>query len=306
MKLKVFKCMASAALFAAAMLVAACGNKNDAITQAETKNVAAGVSAPSIEETKAIAEEGFIYGLPIVMNYAVMYDFCVDHNSGQYKGSVQSDRQRSPGLHLQRHERSSRPTATRPIPCCGWTCAPNRWCSPSRQSRKKRYYSVHVRVTAIPSTTATSAAAPPATTPAITWWSARTGRARPPPGIKKVFRSTTQFSLAVYRTQLFNPEDMPNVDQSPVRLQGPAAFGVSEASPRRLRLPPSNFPRSTRSWSRRISLSTWILRCNSLPPGPEERDIRAKTGPDRRRCRERRFDFKDLVARTQDRKSGWA
>src|SRR3954468_9555889 len=37
-------------------------------------------------ETKAIAEEGFIYGLPIVMNYAVMYEYCVDKDSGQYKG----------------------------------------------------------------------------------------------------------------------------------------------------------------------------------------------------------------------------
>ena len=36
-------------------------------------------------ETKAIAEEGFIYGLPIVMNYAAMYAFAVDKNSGQYK-----------------------------------------------------------------------------------------------------------------------------------------------------------------------------------------------------------------------------
>src|SRR2546430_3622366 len=37
------------------------------------------------EETKAIAEEGFIYGLPIVMNYAVMYEYSVDKNSAQYK-----------------------------------------------------------------------------------------------------------------------------------------------------------------------------------------------------------------------------
>jgi hypothetical protein len=29
-------------------------------------------------ETKAIAEEGFIYGLPIVMNYAVMFEYAVD------------------------------------------------------------------------------------------------------------------------------------------------------------------------------------------------------------------------------------
>ena len=38
-------------------------------------------------EARAIAEEGFIYGLPIVMNYVVMYEYCVDKNSGQYKGA---------------------------------------------------------------------------------------------------------------------------------------------------------------------------------------------------------------------------
>ncbi len=64
-------CLNWAALFAAATMIAACGNKNDAVTQAEKKDIAAGVPAPSIAESKAIAEEGFIYGLPIVMNYAV-------------------------------------------------------------------------------------------------------------------------------------------------------------------------------------------------------------------------------------------
>ncbi len=74
-----------AALFAAAtMLIAGCG-KNDSISQAEKKDAAQGVPAPSIAETKAIAEEGFIYGLPIVMNYAVQYAFAVDRDSGQFK-----------------------------------------------------------------------------------------------------------------------------------------------------------------------------------------------------------------------------
>src|SRR6478672_8044620 len=36
-------------------------------------------------ETKAIAEEGFIYGLPIVMNYAVMYEYAVDKGNPQFK-----------------------------------------------------------------------------------------------------------------------------------------------------------------------------------------------------------------------------
>jgi hypothetical protein len=53
-------------------VVGGCGKKDDPINQAEKKDVAKGVPAPGIAETKAIAEEGFIYGLPIVMNYAVM------------------------------------------------------------------------------------------------------------------------------------------------------------------------------------------------------------------------------------------
>ena len=69
----------------AATLLAGCGRKDDPIAQAEKKDAAKGVAAPGIAETKAIAEEAFIYGLPIVMNYAVMQEFSVDRNSGQFK-----------------------------------------------------------------------------------------------------------------------------------------------------------------------------------------------------------------------------
>ncbi len=62
-----------------------CDNKGDAITNAEQADKKADIAAPGIDETKAIAEEGFIYGLPIVMNYAVMYEYAVDKNSGQFK-----------------------------------------------------------------------------------------------------------------------------------------------------------------------------------------------------------------------------
>src|SRR5260370_42695437 len=75
MKIKTSNAVASTLLCVlAATFVTACEKKN-----------ASGVAAPSIEETKAIAEEGFIYGLPIVMNYAVMYEYAVDRNSGQFK-----------------------------------------------------------------------------------------------------------------------------------------------------------------------------------------------------------------------------
>src|SRR6195256_4887606 len=60
-----------------------------AITAPTTNSIPASAQAkaewPDIREAKAIAEEGFIYGLPIVMNYAVMYEYSVERNSGQFK-----------------------------------------------------------------------------------------------------------------------------------------------------------------------------------------------------------------------------
>lgn len=40
---------------------------------------------PGFFKAKDIAEAGFIYGLPIVMNYAVMHEYAVDRSSGQFK-----------------------------------------------------------------------------------------------------------------------------------------------------------------------------------------------------------------------------
>ena len=41
-----------------------------------------------IRETKAIAEEGLIYGLPLVMYYTSAYEFFVDKMSSQYKAPI--------------------------------------------------------------------------------------------------------------------------------------------------------------------------------------------------------------------------
>jgi hypothetical protein len=64
-----------------AVLLVCCAASNDAVSNAERSEQ----HEPGIAETKAIAVEGFIYGLPIVMNYAVMYEYVVDRDSGQFK-----------------------------------------------------------------------------------------------------------------------------------------------------------------------------------------------------------------------------
>ena len=71
--------------FMALALLAGAGATADTIAAAEKADKQVGINAPGIEETKAIAEEAFIYGLPIVMNYAVMQEFAVNKDSGQFK-----------------------------------------------------------------------------------------------------------------------------------------------------------------------------------------------------------------------------
>jgi hypothetical protein len=122
-----------------AALLAGCGKKDDAITQAAkapasaASAAASGPAAPSLNEIRAIAEEGFVYGLPIVMNYGVMYEYIIDKNSGQFKAPFNQIHNDHAASSLMRIRPSSRPTATRPIRCCGWTCAPNRWCCQCRR-----------------------------------------------------------------------------------------------------------------------------------------------------------------------------
>jgi hypothetical protein len=58
--------------------------KNDAISAAEKNET----DHPSIVEIKRIAEEGLIYGLPLVMYYTSAYELFVDKTSSQYKAPV--------------------------------------------------------------------------------------------------------------------------------------------------------------------------------------------------------------------------
>lgn len=70
------------------LLIGGCGSKNDAVSQAEKQDAINGIPVPSLAETKAIAQEGFVFGLPIVMYYTSAYELFVDPTSSQYKAPV--------------------------------------------------------------------------------------------------------------------------------------------------------------------------------------------------------------------------
>jgi hypothetical protein len=113
-----------------------------------------------------------------------------------------------------------------------------------------------------------------------------------PAGIKKVFRSSTQFSAAAYRTQLFNPADMPNV----VKIQAgyrarPLSVYLKKPTPPAA--PAVNFPKIDKEMVKTNFFDYLDFALQFAPPGPEEKDIRAKlarigVGAGKT------FDFKDL------------
>ncbi|MEX1116919.1 MAG: hypothetical protein WEB53_16855 [Akkermansiaceae bacterium] len=75
------KVITSAALAAIALIFTSCGEK----TANTTESADTPAEAVTPAEAREIAEEGFIYALPLVMNYAIMNEHAVDTGGSQFK-----------------------------------------------------------------------------------------------------------------------------------------------------------------------------------------------------------------------------
>lgn len=192
-----------------ATLLSGCDKKNDPVTAADHADKKAGIAAPGIAETKAIAEEAFIYGLPIVMNYAVMNEFVIDKNSSQYKGpfnSIVNDAR----VFTYKDTAVVTPNSDTPYSMLWLDLRAEPIVISVPAVEKTRYYSVQL----VDGNTynygyigsrATGNEAGNYLVVGPDW------KGETPAGIKQVFLSTTPFGLTIFRTQLFNAEDMPNV-----------------------------------------------------------------------------------------------
>ena len=265
-----------------------------AITVTTTKAVPVQAQAkaewPGIIEAKAIAEEGFIYGLPIVMNYAVMYEYSVDKNSGQYK---------APFNHIKNEARVYTYKDTAVITPNSDTPYSLLWLDLRAEPvvlsvpavEKTRYYSVmlcdgNTFNYGYIGSRATGGEAGDYMVVGPNWQGAT------PPGIKKVFQSTTLFSAAAYRTQLFNAADMPNVEkvQAGYKVQTLSAYLKQPATTAATAI---DFPKIDKDLVKKNFFEYLDFALQFAPPGPEERVIREKlarigVGPGKT------FDFKDL------------
>jgi hypothetical protein len=288
---------------AAALALAGCGKKDDPINQAAKAPATPAASAtagaasgpakdgrPGIAEVKAIAEEAFIFGLPIVMNYAVMNEFVVDKNSGQYKGPFNA---------IFNESRVFTPKDTAVVTPNSDTPYSMLWLDLRAEPMvisvpavdKKRYYSVQL----VDGNTynygyigsrATGSEAGNYLVVGPDW------KGETPPGIKKVFQSTTPFGLTIFRTQLFNAADMPNVVkvQTGYKAQPLSSFLKQPAPPA---APEIAFVPATTAGIKDNFFAYLDAALQYVPVTAEDRGVRARMasigiGPGKT------FEFKDL------------
>ncbi len=224
-------------------------------------------------ETKTIAEEGFIYGLPIVMNYAVMYEYAVDKNSSQFKAPFNQINNEA-RVATYKDTAVVTPNSDTPYSIAWLDLRAEPIVLSVPAVEKSRYYSVQLcdgntfNYGYIGSR-ATGNEAGEYMVVGPEWKGAT------PPGVKKVFHSTTQFSIAIYRTQLFKPEDMPNVVkvQAGYKVQPLSAF-LGKPAP--AAAPKIDFPKIDKEMVKKNFWDYLAFLLQFAPPGPEEKAIRAK------------------------------
>ena len=245
---------------------------------------------PNLLEAKDIAEEGFIYGLPLVMFYAVMQEFAVDRNSGQFK---------APFNEINSMHHVATPEDTAVITPNSDTPYSFLWLDLRAEPmvvsvpmvERERYYAVQL----IDGNTynfgyiGTRATGPEAGDYLVVGpdW-----KGEAPPGIKKVFQSTTLFPLALIRTQLFNPSDMPNVEKIQAGYKTlPLSSFLKQAAPPAA--PPIEFLPATTAGIKDNFFQYLDAALQYVPETSRDKAIRAKLakigiGPGKT------FAFKDL------------
>jgi hypothetical protein len=253
----------------AATLLASCGKEDDRIAQAEKKDA----DQPGMIAIKDTIKEAYIYGFPMLMNYGVMHAYFIDKNSGQYKAPFNTIYNEA-RVFTYKDTAIVTPNSDTPYSFVGMDlrAEPLVLCVPAIE--KKRYYDVqlvdmytfnygYIGSRATGNDAGCFAIAGPD-------WKGDT-----PAGIKKLFRSETQFGLIGIRTQLFSPSDMPNVEkiQAGYKVQPLSQFLKQPAPPAG---PAIDWPPFTRDDMKQPFAKYLNFVLQFCPPVEEEKALRAK------------------------------
>ena len=247
-------------------------------------------SRPGFFKAKYIAEAGFIYGLPIVMNYAVMYEYAVDRNSGQFKAPFNQIKNEA-RVFTYKDTAIVTPNSDTPYSFLWMDLRAEPVIISVPAVEKSRYYAVQLEDGntynyGYIGSRATGNEAGDFMVVGPDW------KGNTPSGIKKVFRSSTQFSVAGFRTQLLGAADMPNVEkvQAGYRARTLSAY-LNQPAP--AVAPTIDFPKIDKELVKKNFFEYLDFALQFAPAQENEKEIRAQlatigVGPGKK------FDFKDL------------
>jgi hypothetical protein len=163
----------------------------------------------SPSEARAIAKEAYIYGFPMVDSYRIQYEYFVGVGKPEYKGPWNRI-VNEPRVYTPADTAIQTPNSDTPYSWLGMDLRAEPLVLTVPPIEKNRYFSVQL----IDAYTFNFDYIGTRTTGndggnflvAGPGW-----KGEMPKGVTKVFRSETEFVLAIYRTQLFDPSDIDNV-----------------------------------------------------------------------------------------------
>jgi hypothetical protein len=177
-----------------------------------------GMARDKSDQTKQIAEEAFIYGFPMVMNYGVFYEYFVDESSPQFKAPL-NQLYNTARVYTPEDTTVVTPNSDTPYSFVAMDLRVEPFVVCNPEIEKSRYFSVQLVDMYTfnygymgSRTTGNGAACHMIAGPG---W-----KGEKPDGIASVFRSETDFSIAVIRTQLFDAADIANVKKIQAGYRG--------------------------------------------------------------------------------------
>jgi len=227
---------------------------------------------PNPEQVRKIAKEAYIYGLPLVMNYKTMYLYAVLKGNPEYKAPF-NEIANIARVFTSKDKSFVAPNTDTPY-SFAWLDLRNEPVVLSvPEMEKSRYYSAQLidlytfNFAYIGTrTTGTSAGHYMLASPG---W-----RGDKPAKITKVIPCETEFALAVYRTQLFNPNDLVNVKKVQAKYSvKPLSSFLGQAPPKAaLKI---NFPSFDDERAQGIGFFDYLnFMLQFCPVHPSERELR--------------------------------
>src|SRR5712672_740088 len=179
---------------------------------------------PTPAEARTIAKEAYIYGFPLVDNYRIQYGYFVDAKNPEFK-TTWNKIHNIPRVYTPADTAIQTPNSDTPYSFVGMDLRAEPMVLTVPPIEKERYYSIQL-IDAYTfnfdyiGSRATSNAGGSYMVAGPNW------KGETPKGVKKVFRAETEFVFAVYRTQLFKPDDINNVKkvQAGYKAQTLSAF----------------------------------------------------------------------------------